>query len=1029
MIHSPIEKQFYLAYKLNPESSAYNLTSLFELSGSFNQGIFDKALGVISGRYAWFAEVKPEYHTAFSREEVYTLINTPFDLESGIYFRVHLWAEGEVTFLLFVFHHIIFDLRSKEIFSSEFSEIYNALSEDREPKLKLSISYVKYIDWYDHFSQTEKYRKMLNYWEKETQGNLLLNIPTDKPRKPIPSSSGHRIYGTLPAELTARLERYCTIYNSDPFLVLLTAYSVFLNRYSGQEAFSIGIPRTNRPEGFENTIGCFVNILPICLQVGEKMSFSQLLRQVRLKMLGMHRNQSVPYLEVVKLSEGTRDVKYNPLFQVGFTFEHPMHLDFKDVTSIPINTAPDAAQLDLFFYFWRDESDFRYAVEYCTDLFTQDRVEGFIASFLAILNNALQNDTHPVRTLPLMDGSAQKKIEAWNSTDRAYDYPEGIHQYFLEQVRLNPDRTALVFRDETMTYGQLHQKSASLASYLKDKGVEKESIVGLSLERSFEMVVGMYAIVLAGGTYLPIEPALPEDYISYILEDSKVRIILSKEEFSACFPDTVDFIPLEKFDYSLSSSPVELPPVAPDDRIYILYTSGSTGRPKGVEITHKGLTNRLLWMDEEYKLTSNDILFQKTPYNFDVSGWEFWWPLMKGVPLVIADPDGHKDNRYLIETIETKKITIIHFVPSMLREFLKSCQPGNCTSLRDVICSGESLPAAVVREFYDILPESRLHNLYGPTEASIDVTYWPCQADCSVVPIGRPIANTKIHILDEEQNPLPPGVTGEIYLAGTGLARGYLNKPDLTAQRFVSNPFDGSCMYKTGDLGQWNLTGEILYLGRNDSQVQLHGLRIELGEIENVLNDHPLVDAAAVIVHGAFGAEQSLLAYVEKKDDLTADDITVFLSKQLPLHMVPKWIIFVEELKLNSNGKLDRSSLPQPEAFPVPLTRSVSSPVGEREEQIASLWKDILKLDELGREENFFELGGSSLYVIQVQRELAERWGYKISVTDLFTYTTVKGLAAYLVEGESRSGNKERLTSRAGRSKNVLKRMKNMRIK
>ncbi|MDC7221512.1 MAG: amino acid adenylation domain-containing protein [Spirochaetales bacterium] len=1033
MIYYPIQQQFNLAYELNHDNCAYNMPSLLKLAGTLDRDIFQKTLEILIPRHfdkKYFPPIFQEKD--FSFEEAKTIINTPFKLGEGEYYKVYVWQDMKEAYILFLFHHINFDLRSKEIWADEFGKVYQNLLLGEEPQLAPTVEYKQYNFWYNEFSQSDKYKKMLSYWEKEALEKSLLDLPADRERQPIPSSRGHRIYGTLPSELTVRLKEYCESNNSDPFLVLLSAYAVFLNRFSGQDDFNIGIPRSNRPPGFEDTLGCFVNILPLCLTMAEDMTFEQLLRQVRMKMLGMHRNQYIPYLDVVKLNQTRRDTKYNPLFQAGFTSEHPMRLKLNGVESTALDIAPDAAQLDLFFYFWREGEDFRWAVEYCTDLFTQERVESFVAAFQKILLNGLEEPSHPVDTLSVMDEVSEKKIARWNSTKKDYLFPGGIHQYFLQQVQENPRQKALSFRDEDMSYEELYQKAAALAVTLKERGVNRETIVGLSLERSFEMIIGMYAITLAGGTYLPIEPSLPKDYIDYILEDSGTQIILSKSDYSGLFPSSLDFIDLVDFDYSQQLTENHLPTIDPDDRVYILYTSGSTGRPKGVEITHRGLINRILWMDDEYKLIPGDVLFQKTPYNFDVSGWEFWWPLMKGVPLVIAEPEGHKDNDYLIKTIESHKITLIHFVPSMLREFLKSCQKGDCPSLRDVVCSGEALPAAVVRDFYEALPQARLHNLYGPTEASIDVTYWPCPADCPLVPIGRPIANTQIHILDEALNPLPPGVTGEIYLAGTGLARGYLNKPKLTAERFVPNPFDGTRMYKTGDLGQWNLEGEILYLGRNDSQIQLHGLRIELGEIENILNDHPHVEATAVIVHGDFGADQYLLAYVVKKGETDSQDIISFLSQHLPLHMVPKRIIFVEELKLNSNGKLDRKSLPAPDSLGQVEEASYISPEGAGEEVVATLWRKILNLEKISRDANFFELGGSSLHIVQMQRVLGQKMNRKIPITDLFSHTTVKDLAAYLFAEENAEENEmeeAKLNQRAARSRQAAQRMKKVRKK
>jgi len=1029
LTYSQIQQQFKLAQSLNSENCAYNLASLFKINSSFDKKLFEKALGIISERYSWAYAVKPSYHnTAFSQEEIREAVNSPFCLENDDFFRVHLWQEDSRTHLLFLFHHIIFDLRSKDLFAQEFCVIYNALSENRAPRLEPVSPYDDYTRWYNDFSNTDKYRRMLLYWEREPLDHSILNLPTDKMRQAFPSSRGHRIFGTLPGYLKEMLNSYCLSKASDPFLVLLSAYAVFLSRFSGQDKFSIGIPRTNRPEDkFNDSIGCFVNILPLCLNLDEGITFKGLLRQVRMKMLGMHRNQNVPYLEVVKLNKGKRDAKYNPLFQTGFTFEHPMHLELNGLDVVPMDIAPDAAQLDLFFYFWQEGDKFRWAVEYCTDLFSKERVEGFFASFLTILEQGMAKDSQAVNIIPIMDKASRERIAAWNDTERDYPISGGVIETFLEQARLQPNATALKFRGESMTYGELERRVRLIASFLMAKGVGRETIVGLSLERSFEMVIGMYAIVLAGGTYLPIEPTLPADYIDYIREDVQLTLVLSKETYRSLFSGLDEFIALDIFDFNGQWEAGNFPVLDPDSRVYILYTSGSTGRPKGVEITHRGLMNRILWMDEEYRLKEDDVLFQKTPYNFDVSGWEFWWPLMKGVPLVIAEPEGHKDNAYLIDSIQNENVSIVHFVPSMLSEFLKTCQKGDCLSLRAIICSGEALPTALVREFYEIFPHAGLHNLYGPTEASIDVTYWPCAPECSVVPIGKPVANTKIHILDNALNPLPPGVTGEIYIAGVQLARGYLNKPELTAERFIANPFDGGRMYRTGDLGQWNLQGEILYLGRNDNQIQLHGLRIELGEIENRINDHPAVERAAVTVHGDFGADQSLIAFIVRRGELMKEELIAFLNQRLPLHMVPMRLLFVNEIKLNANGKIDRKSLPDPKSLESISEKSKVLPKGEGESYIAGLWKEMLGLDQVGRDENFFELGGSSLHIIQMQKKIIDKIGKSIPVTDLFIHTTIGTLARYLEQIGSSEEGKGKVKNRAELSRQAAQRFKNSR--
>ncbi|MBD2346873.1 thioesterase domain-containing protein [Anabaena subtropica] len=601
----------------------------------------------------------------------------------------------------------------------------------------------------------------------------------------------------------------------------------------------------------------------------------------------------------------------------------------------------------------------------------------------------------------------------WNDTHRDYDLSQSLHELIVAQVEQTPDAIAVKFAQQQLTYRELNHKANQLGHYLQTLGVKPEILVGVCLERSIEMVICLLGILKAGGAYVPIDPEYPQERIAYMLEDSQVKVLLTQEKLLNQIPQhQAQTICIDEEWKQISIHPNTNPNsnITPDNLAYVIYTSGSTGKPKGAMNTHKGICNRLLWMQEEYQIDSTDSILQKTPFSFDVSVWEFFWTLLTGARLVIAKPGGHKDSAYLINLINQEKITIVHFVPSMLQVFLENRSVEKCTSLKKVICSGEALPIGLQNRFFQHL-ECELHNLYGPTEAAIDVTFWQCQKHSTLqsVPIGRPIANTQIYILDADLQPVPIGEIGEIYIGGVGVARGYFNREELTNERFLVNPFPHSefkRLYKTGDLARYLSDGNIEYIGRADYQVKIRGYRIEIGEIENVLSSHPEVRDAVVIARNDNAQEKQLVAYITYNSiKPQLDNLRDFLKRKLPDFMIPSAFVMLENIPLTPNGKVDRKALPKPDVFSFRESHNFVAPRNEIEAKLVQIWSDILHLPKIGVTENFFTIGGDSLKALLLISQIEQLFTKEIPLARLLMNPVIEDLAKIIQDGNNHIHN------------------------
>ena len=843
------------------------------------------------------------------REHLRTEQQCRFDLAKGPLLRVVLirLATREHS-LLITMHHIVADGWSIGVMVRELSTLYASYVRGEESPLPdLPVQYADYAIWQKDWVQGDVLQRQLRYWvERLGDAPSELQLPTDRRRPAIESFRGATLTFNISNELWQRLVKFAQSENATAFMFVLAVYQMLLARYSGQEDVVVGSPIANRPgRAIEGHIGFFVNTIVLRTQVFPSLSFRELLRRVREITLGAYANQDMPFEALVKQLRPERTLTRQPLFQVWLALQNfpEERLELPGLRWEWTTMGWETSLFDLALYLQTIPNGMSAMFEYATDLFDEVTVSGMARHFQILVKEILARPDLPLSELSLLEeGERHRIVVEWNATDAPYSNTKLIHQLFEEQVERTPLSPAVLCGRDSLTYSQLNAKSNRLARYLIANGVGPDQRVAISVERSLDMVVGLMGILKAGGAYVPVDPNYPPERIQHMLSDSAPKLVLTQQNLISHLPSqqttlaALDGIWEDLEQYGEGNIDPNEIGLHSSHLAYVIYTSGSTGRPKGAMNEHRALINRLQWMQDTYRLDTRDHVLQKTPFSFDVSVWEFFWTLMTGARLIVARPQGHQDPSYLMDLIEAAGVTTVHFVPSMLQLFLDQYNPGRCSTLRHVLCSGEELPASLARRFFECLPKARLHNLYGPTEAAIDVTYWECKVDdpSPRVPIGRPIWNTQMYVLDAHRRPVAIGTQGEIYIGGIGVGRGYLNQPELTEDRFIPNPFRidlGDRMYKTGDLGRWRRDGAIEYLGRYDFQVKIRGFRIELGEIEAALMEHPAVKQVAIIARDDQDNGKRLVAYVVARKVTSSDQST----EELRGMVVGQWKTVYEE--------------------------------------------------------------------------------------------------------------------------------------
>jgi amino acid adenylation domain-containing protein len=1027
------QQRLWFLEQLQPGNPVYHLPTAVRVTGPLDVTALEKALTGIVQRHeilrttftvddnpqqiiAPFAQpsvrvvdlndLSVEVRDAEMRRRIHEEAAVPFNLSEGPLLRTLLLRLGEHEHVIVLtLHHIISDGWSSTVLVREFCEFYEAIVANRTPALKeLPLQYADYALWQRDWMQGEVLESQLSYWRRQLSDLRMLELPVDHPRPAVQTFRGAKQTRVVLPAISESLKALGHSEDATLFMVLLAAFGSLLSRYCGQTDITVGTPVANRRRTeLEPLIGLFVNTLVLHLDTAECESFRELVRRAREVCLGAYAHQDVPFEKLVEELQPERSLSHTPLFQVLLVMQNVPRTvaNFEGLRLEGLGTDVGATKFDLTLVAEESDEGLVCTIEYSTDLFESETIDRLAQHFERLLEQiAVDPDRRPADLALLSREERTKILSEWNETDRPYSFDAPIHELFEQQVELAPAALALVFEEQRLTYRELNERANQLAHRLRREGVGPDTLVGVLMERSVEMVVSLLATLKAGGAYLPLEPDYPRERLDFMLKDAAAPVVLTQEKFLALLPEySGRVISVEGEWESIAHEQREnlARVVNPDHLAYVIYTSGSTGQPKGAMLHHRGLNNRLQWMQESYQLTSSDCVLQKTPFGFDVSVWEFFWPLMTGARLVLARPGGHQDPAYLVRLIAEHKVTTLHFVPPMLKLFLEE-ELSSCGSLRRVICSGEALSADLQELFFQRL-NAELHNLYGPTEASIDVTYWRCAPDARrrSVPIGRPIANTQMYVLDTTGEPVPVGVAGEIHIGGIGLARGYLNRATLTAERFVPDQFNqtaGARLYKTGDLGRFRADGSIEFLGRLDHQVKVRGHRIELGEIEAALAAHSAVRHNVVIVREDQPGEKRLVAYLTAAgaDEVAVTELRSYLSERLPDYMIPALFIWLPAMPLTANGKLDRRALPVPgRARPAPETSYVS-PRNITEELLAGIWADVLGLDRVGVEDNFFVLGGDSIRSVRVLAQAREK-GLEFSLQQLFRYQAIGALA------------------------------------
>ncbi|BAY48354.1 amino acid adenylation domain-containing protein [Scytonema sp. HK-05] len=957
----------------------------------------------------------------------------PFKLTTGPLLRVTLLQLDEAEYLLLInLHHIVADGWSIGVLIRELGALYTAFacrdvaSESSTPLPELPIQYADFAQWQREWLVGEVLQTQLAYWQKQLDGISVLNLPTDRSRSAVPTYRGARQFLELPHSLSQALVALSRQEGVTLFMTLLAAFQTLLYRYTQQEDIVVGsaIANRNRSE-IEGLIGFFVNSLVLRTDLSGNPTFRELLNRVREVTLGAYAHQDLPFEKLVEELHPHRDLSRHPLFQVVFSLQNtPIEaLQLPGLRLSLFEFDSKTAKLDLEFHLWQDLESLKGQVIYSTDLFDDTTISRMLGHFQTLLESIVTHPQQRLSDLPLLTArERQQLLIDWNNTRRDYPQNKCFHQLFEALLEQTPDAialsacsaNALVFENQHLTYHELNIRANQLAYHLQQLGVAPDTLVGICLERSFEMIIGLLGILKAGGAYLPLDPSYPQDRLNFILEDAKVSVLLTHSSLASTlassFPgsaweckagwgnhkDELTVICIDKDWETIAQQSQENPKncLTSDNLAYVIYTSGSTGKPKGVLIEHRGLSNLIQAQIETFNLQPSHHILQFASLSFDASIFEIVMALGTGATLYLAKKESVLPGQALIQLLREKAITHVTLPPAVLAVLPKVELP----ALQTIICAGESCSEDIVKFWAS---GRRFFNAYGPTEATVWSTVAEISATGEKPPIGRPIANTQIYILDKHLQPVPIGIPGEIYISGEGLARGYLNRPELTETCFIQETdfLPKTRLYKTGDLARYRSDGNIEFIDRIDNQIKIHGFRIELGEIETVLRQHQSVQETVVIAQENVSGEKDLVAYIvpHQKQAATNIELRNFLKQKLPQYMVPRAFVVLNSLPLTPHGKVDIHALPTPYS---PNTRSLDkafiAPRNSTELTLAKIWAEVLNLESVGIHDNFFDLGGNSLVAVRLVEQIHKQFERELPLSSLFLNSTIETLAKSL---------------------------------
>ncbi len=1030
------QRSMWFIHKLAPASAAYNITYAGRISGDLDVPALERAAQALVDRHpvlrTTYAErdgqpvqlVHPHWPVRIARhhlgpaepevdEWIRRETDRPFDLYTGPVLRLALLERTpEEHVLLLGLHHIAVDFWSIDIILDELRLLY-AAEHGAAPPPPPAESFVDYADQQARMLAGAEGDDLWAYWREQLAGELpVLQLTTDRPRPAVQTYPGtvHRF--TVDDTVTAGIIQLGRTVGATPYMTLLAAYATLLHRYSGQSNLVIGSPFACRDRVvLEGLVGYLTNPVAVRADLHDDPTFMALLGRTKDTVQGALEHQDYPFALLVERLRPVRDPGRTPLFQVSFAWEQTRR--FSDGTGPEsgglrletLHVGQGGAPFDLMMEIGEHDGKLSGVLQYNTDLFDAGTIERLAGHFATLLGGIVADPGRRVSQLPLLTDEERRQQLAWNQTEVVYDAPPCLHEMVAATVARTPDAVAVTCDDRELTYAELDRRANGLAHRLRQLGVGPEIVVPVLLDRSEDLVVAVLGVLKAGGAFMPLDSAQPAQRMAAMLDDvPDAPVCVTHQSNLAHLPPgfTGHRLCLDLPSAPSGENAAPISETSSANLAYVIHTSGSTGKPKGTLNTHAGIRNRLLWMQDAYRLTAQDRVLHKTPVSFDPSVWELFWPLIVGARVVIAKPEGHKDAAYLIRTITEKCVTTMHFVPSMMRRFLAEPGVAACTALRQVFCSGEALPYDLRDHFLATL-DAELYNLYGPTEAAIDVTGFHCQRGESgtLVPIGRPIANIRAYILDAHLQPVPVGVPGELFIGGVGLGRGYLNRPDLTATIFVADPFGGDPaqpgqrLYRTGDLTRYLPDGDIDYLGRIDFQVKIHGFRIEPGEVEAALAKHPAVAENAVVIRTDSRANTILVAHVVPAGAAAPStaELRRFLIELLPAAMVPAVFEVTDALPLTSSGKVDRKALMAADDATGPQEPTFVAPRTHTEQVLAEIWCAVLGLERVGVNDDFFALGGASTQSLEVAVR-ANAAGLPLRPESMFVYGTIAELAA-----------------------------------
>lgn len=1046
---SAAQRRLYILNKIDEKTTAYNEPILVELVGDLDVDKLQNAIDKIILRHEVlrtsfefreeqlvqiiYDNVKVDIEHIKQIEDtiddVIEKLIQPFDLSKPSLMRVSLIdLEHDRKLLIIDMHHIITDAISEKIFIRELTKLY---SDNILPELE--IQYKDYSEWQNDNINNGNFEKQEEYWLSRFADEIpILNLPLDYPRTLIQNFEGDSVNFEVSRDITLKLKELIPKTGVTMQMVLLSAFNILLSQYTGQEDIIVGTPVVGRTDAnLENVMGIFVNTLALRNNPKVDKKYIDFLMEVKENCLKAYENQNYQFETLVDKLNMRRDTSRNPLFDVMFNIINKVkdeEIKLSDITLKQYVSKKVMSKFDLVLNATENESSILLTLEYCTKLFKKETIERLLSHYVRILSIIGRNNEIILEDIHILSEKETNQIlYEFNNTKLKCSNDRTLVELFEEQVRKTPNNIAVVFENEKLTYSELNIRANKLGRVLRDKGIKKDSIVGIMVEKSLEMIIGLIGILKAGGAYMPIDPEYPKDRIEYMLDDSNTRILLGKDELIKDISFNGESIDLYKCQFSASKSQ-DLEYINElHDSAYVIYTSGTTGKPKGVIIEHKNLITYVQAFLDEFKLTDSDSVLQQATYCFDGFVDEVYPILMVGGKFVICKKHDALDVKKLQKIIVSNNISVISCSPLFLNE-LNKCEKLN--SIHTFISGGDILKTTY---FNKLIRYAKVYNTYGPTETTVCATYYKCEDDKEKnIPIGKPIKNYNVYILDKNKNILPIGVPGELYVSGDGVARGYLNKPELTKEKFIDNPFEpGKKMYRTGDIVRWVDDGNIEYIGRNDDQVKIRGYRVEIPEIEKCLLKHPEIKETTVMIKNINGIN-SICCYYSSEKIIELEELKSFLMKHLPSYMMPSKIFWIEKFPINSSGKLDRNLL---STCSVGLETTVMyvPPQNRLQSDILYIWKEILKLNKIGIDDNFFDIGGNSMSIMLLSNKLRASLGLNIEIHDLFRFTTVRSLVSHISLKEEQEEQiierKNKVLSEAGKGRERLRQRRKMQVR